>query len=95
MRLVRLACVCVMLGGLACREPRRPPEGGEAADAGGRVAASAQTRDANAASFPSSGGQTRSYWANNGGIVLELAYPTNHFRASNAVQAVRSPVMPP
>jgi alkyl sulfatase BDS1-like metallo-beta-lactamase superfamily hydrolase len=51
MRLTPLVWVCVVLGGLACREARRPPEGPEraSADAGGRVAASAQTRTANAA----------------------------------------------
>jgi hypothetical protein len=42
------------------------------------------------AGIPPSGGPTRSYWLNGGGVVLELAYTTNHFRASNAVRAVRS-----
>ena len=50
MRLSRLAWVCVVAGGLACRETQRAPEAPEGAtDAGGRVAASAQTRTANAA----------------------------------------------
>ena len=47
---------------------------------------------ADAAGIPASGARTRSYWANNGGRVLELAYTTNHFRASAQVQAVRSVV---